>query len=274
MGIKARVKLLALRRRGILVRKASTLQDLGGFIRRFQENFVSVDLIRIGGESDGGYLVPVRALGNIQYCFSPGVSDTADFENQLANTYGIKSYLADASVSAAPIANDRFHFTRRFLGSAVSDNFMSLTDWVNDSVGSTACDMLLQMDIEGAEYDVLINESESTLHRFSIMVIEFHNLQNLLEENCLTLFTSIFEKIYRSFSICHVHPNNCCGVSQLGEIQVPNVIEVTFLRKDLAAQLSIGTPVSLPHRLDARNISGKADIKMPEAWWKESPSSW
>ena len=205
-----------------------------------------MDLIRIGGAGDGGYLIPDRVLETIDYCFSPGVSDTANFEHELATTYGIKSFLADASVPSAPIANDNFHFTRRFLGSEASDNFMLLGDWINASVDNSAEGLLLQMDIEGAEYDVLINESESTLERFSILVIEFHYLRDLFDERCLAMISSVFEKIYRTFSICHVHPNNCCGIVQLGRIDVPDVIEVTFLRNDLAAVLSNWGPVCCP----------------------------
>ena len=37
------------------------------------------ELIRIGGSKDGGYLVP-NDLSGIQACFSPGVSDLADFK--------------------------------------------------------------------------------------------------------------------------------------------------------------------------------------------------
>lgn len=267
MRIKQAVKLFAFRR-GIIFRKASSTQDIDKFVRRFRQHYISVDLIRVGGAGDGGYLIPDRVLGSIDYCFSPGVSDTANFEDELATTHGIKSFLADASVATAPIANDNFHFTRRFLGSEVSDNFMLLGDWIKTSVDDSAEGLLLQMDIEGAEYDVLINEDESTLKRFSILVIEFHYLRDLFDKRCLAMISSVFEKIYRNFSICHVHPNNCCGTIQLGGIEVPDVIEVTFLRNDLAAALSNCDPVSLPHHLDCKNIRDKADIKMPEAWWK------
>ena len=270
MRIKQAAKLFAFRR-GIIFRKASSTQDIGKFVERFRQHYVSVDLIRVGGIGDGGYLVPDRALTRMYYCFSPGVSDTANFEDELATTYGIKSFLADASVATAPIANDNFHFTRRFLGSEVSDNFMLLGDWIKTSVDDSAVGLLLQMDIEGAEYDVLINEADNTLERFSILVIEFHYLRDLFDKRCLEMISSVFEKLYRNFSICHVHPNNCCGINQLAGIEIPDVIEVTFLRNDLAAELSNGDPISLPHELDCENISGKPDIRMPEAWWKAIP---
>ena len=39
-------------------------------------------LIRIGGNSDGAYLVPDDLQG-ISCCFSPGVSDRKSFEDEL-----------------------------------------------------------------------------------------------------------------------------------------------------------------------------------------------
>ena len=79
-------------------------------------------------------------------------------------------------------------------------------------------DLILQMDIEGAEYDVLTFESAESLNRFSFMIIEFHSLNKMFDRYFLQMITSVFEKIYRNFSICHVHPNNCCGVSSLNGV--------------------------------------------------------
>ena len=265
--IRQAVKLFTFRR-GMVFRKASSIQDIDKFAERFRQHYISVDLIRVGGAGDGGYLIPDGVLKNINYCFSPGVSDTANFEDELATTWGVNCFLADASVAKAPLANDKFHFTRRFLGSEVSDNFMLLGDWITTSIDDSAEGLLLQMDIEGAEYDVLINEAEGTIERFSILVVEFHYLRDLFDERCLEMISSVFEKLYRKFSICHIHANNGCGTTQLGGIEVPDVIEVTFLRNDLAAELSNGEPISLPHHLDCKNVSGKPDIKVPKAWWK------
>ena len=128
--------------------------------------------------------------------------------------------------------------------------------------------MILQMDIEGGEYDVLTFESTATLSRFSAMIIEFHFLERLFESNYLYMISILFEKLYRHFSICHVHPNNCCGFTSLNGIDMPNVIEVTFLRHDLVDQFKSASALSLPHRLDRRNVSHQADIDIPEIWWK------
>ena len=127
--------------------------------------------------------------------------------------------------------------------------------------------MILQMDIEGSEYDVLTFESTKILSQFSAMIIEFHVLAQLFGRHFLYMTSIIFEKLYRHFSICHVHPNNCCGFTSLNGIDIPNVIEVTFLHHDLVDQFKSASALSLPHRLDRRNVSHEPDIGMPKIWW-------
>lgn len=67
-------------------------------------------------------------------------------------------------------------FEKRFLGSYDSDIHTTLGSWVARHPEAGPGDLLLQMDIEGAEYDVIPNVEPSLLRRFRILVIEFHKL--------------------------------------------------------------------------------------------------
>jgi hypothetical protein len=251
----------------VYVKGTAASKDVRDFIFRFNENYEAVDLIRVGGESDGGYLVP-DILKEMTYCFSPGVDDKAYFESELADKYGMKSYMADASVSSTPIENKNFIFSKKFIGNRTTGDFITLGDWVTQSVGDAEDSMILQMDIEGSEYDVLIVESEVLLNRFPVMIIEFHFLQNIFERQFLSTITSIFEKIYKTFCICHVHPNNSNDIESLDGIDVPRVIEVTFLKRSFLEKARRMDSVELPHKLDRKNVKSLKDIKMPEMWWK------
>lgn len=249
----------------------TTLSDfsvsLRKFFANFRNNFVSCDLIRIGGEGDGGYLLP-NVLGDVKYCFSPGVGDLAKFEEELARTYGIKSFMADASVAAIPIANENFEFIPKFLAHKTEGKFITLSDWVQMSIGESTEPKILQMDIEGGEFPVLMCEPRKLLGSFSILAIEFHGLERLNDPRFLKLLTAIFDKIYLDFSICHVHPNNCCGIVLVDGEAVPRVMEVTFVRNDLLEKCKSEKPVSLPNPLDRKNVPSSPDIIMPEIWWR------
>lgn len=264
-GFKSRLKKLALKNE-IWIKKIHHQQGLIDFLSRFRKHYVSCDLIRVGGEGDGGYLQP-KILESIKYCFSPGVSSTANFEKELSDNYGIKSFMADASVSQPPLIDSNFNFIPKFLASYSSKEFITLSDWLNSTIGSDEGAKILQMDIEGAEYDVLTFEDSDILSGFSIMTIEFHGLHAMFNKDFLHMISGIFEKIYKHFSICHVHPNNNCSVASLYDVEIPDVIEITFVRNDFLPLILNNSNVHLPHQLDRKNLKKNADIVMSKIWW-------
>ena len=251
------------------IEKTSSKYDLENFINRFKEKYISTELIRVGGEGDGGYLVP-NILKNISYCYSPGVSFTASFEKELSEKYNIKSFMIDASVNKPPLSDSNFQFLPKYLGSLTDNKFITLSDWLYETTGSNELGKILQMDIEGGEYDVLIFEDSKTLASFSTIIIEFHFMENLFQKDFLRMVSSIFEKIYKYFSICHVHPNNFCGIAELDGIKVPSVMEITFIRNDYLEECSNNENIVLPNKLDRKNSKNREDLIMPEIWWKNN----
>ena len=57
---------------------------------------INTRLIRIGGSKDGAYLLP-DCLDTIDRCFSPGVSNRKNFEDELAIKWKIKSHMYNFS---------------------------------------------------------------------------------------------------------------------------------------------------------------------------------
>lgn len=238
------------------------------FVSQFRDNIAKVPLVRIGGDCDGGYLLP-DDFEDIRYCFSPGVSTTADFEECIAKRFGIRSFMADASIERLPVENPLFEFDKTFLGAHCDETFTTLDAWVSDKLDRTDDnDLILQMDIEGGEFGVLIESDSSLLRRFRIMVIEFHSMERIFERHSLSLLCALFAKIHQEFVIVHLHANNCCGIATENEMSVPRVFEITYLRHDRVKNLTLNAPIHLPHALDKPNVPTKQDITMPEIWWK------
>lgn len=267
MNLKSKIR-QALFKQHFWIEELNSKVELNNFLSRFREKFVPCELIRIGGDGDGGYLLPDN-LSDISYCFSPGVSVIANFEKELSDKYNIKSFMIDASISKSPVSGLNFQFLQKYLATYTQDEFITLSDWISQSKINSQSGKILQMDIEGGEYEVLIYEDSKTLSSFSTMIIEFHFLQKIFEKDFLKMVSTIFEKIYKNFSICHVHPNNFCGVAELDGIVVPRVLEITFIRNDYIKKCSSNEKIVLPHRLDRKNVSNKKEIFMPEIWWKK-----
>jgi hypothetical protein len=236
--------------------------DVFRLLSRLQPQNCGIDLIRLGAKNDGGYLIP-NDLDGIGFCFSPGVSTMSEFENQLADL-GIKSYLADYSVDCPPILRPEFTFDKKFLGASDRDEYMTLKSWKDRYLEKYSGDLLLQMDIEGAEYEVILNTPDLLLDQFRIIVIEFHRLHWILDCFAFQIFVSCFEKLLKSFYVVHIHPNNYGKVVRLGDIEIPSVMEFTFLNKRRVNHVS--PERTFPHEFDSDNAP-RDHIVLPRCWY-------
>ena len=249
----------------VMAFRATPAKDVEDFVKKLKPVNVQRRLIRVGGDGDGGYLVP-DDLDGLAGCFSPGVDVTASFETDLLQR-GVPSYLADKSVDAPPPELDRFTFDKKFLGASDNEEFMTLESWFRKYVEpSNQSDFLLQMDIEGAEYGVLLNCPAWLLKRFRIVVMEFHNLFSLYEPVAFSLMRDAINKLLDDFYVVHIHPNNCSGTIESHGLSVPGVVEMTFLRKDRPISRDAGA-LSFPHPLDRRCIASRDEVVLPDCWY-------
>lgn len=229
-------------------------------IRPIQSQF---SLIRIGGNNDGGYLIPDDLVG-VNYSFSPGVGDQISFDLDLAKR-GVQSFLADGSVSRLPLEHPLITFEKKYIDIKKSDTSITLDSWIKIKAPHEK-DFILQMDIEGAEYRILKDLSSKRLRSFRIMVIEFHGLERLIYKHGFKSINTVFKKITKLFDIVHMHPNNNESLIEFNGIKIPPVMEFTFIRKDRVTNRQF--TVKFPHDLDQKNVTSKRDIFLPEIFYK------
>ena len=234
-----------------------TQRTITDFLRHLKPLSQSKELIRIGSDSDGGYLIP-NDLEGVRFCYSPGVSDNSDFEAQLSNN-GIQCYLADYSVDAPNINKNLLHFTKKFISNKEDYRSIRLETWIQDNLSDN--EMILQMDIEGSEYKVILDTPLEILTKFRILVIEFHGFGKLPLQHSFDLISTTFYKLLLEFRIVHVHANNCAKPIRLGKNEIPQTLEFTFLRKDRF--IPSDKKNLLPHPLDRRNMPNKKDVDLP-----------
>jgi hypothetical protein len=221
---------------------------------------LEANLKRIGNKNDGGYLIPEDI--QIDTVFSPGVFDDDSFECYFANQ-GIQCHLLDYSVESNPTQHRNITFEKKYLGYAELDNFINFDDWVQLKNFNFKGNFLLQMDIEGWEYNNLINVSHETLKSFSVLIIEFHDFDNIIYRHVLKYYELIFSKLLLQFDIVHLHPNNACGFKKIEDLVVPNTIEITFVRKGLITTSK--KVAKIKNKLDAPNYYSIEDISI-ESW--------
>ena len=248
---------------GKSVSDVTDIKDLERFIEKLRPKPVGKKLIRIGGEGDGGYLLP-NDLSGIDTCFSPGVDETSTFEEELADSYDIRTFMVDYSVEKPAIENRLFHFDKKFLGNKNDKKFIRLEDWVTAN-SKESSDLLLQMDIEGAEYEVIIDTPREIFKKFRIMAIEFHFLDIIFNKNAFKLVEAVFDKLSNDFTVVHIHPNNSRPIINKGPIGIPELLEFTFLRNDRV--LESDEKLNFPHALDEQCAPHRPSRHLPKCWW-------
>lgn len=212
---------------GINSEKSKYFKELNSLLKI--KNAKNCSLIRIGTPNgDGGYMMADNFKnGKIAYSF--GISDNADWENDIAHL-GYQVFMYDHTIDKLPLKNKNFHFFKNGISAIDTNNspLKTLQYYIRQNGHEAEQNMLLKLDVEGYEWGVFETISTDTLKQFNQIVVEFHNLLGG-NENCL----KILEKINSTHHLIHTHKNDLSISAQIDDINIPNILEVTYINKNL-----------------------------------------
>lgn len=227
------------------------------------------DLVRLGRDADGGYLVEPHSIQQAGHLIGMGLSTDWSFEASFARQnsapidvydhtvttafwrHGIltriaKTFLLTAGIEEAFRAirlywdyrrffrGDHRHFIERI--GAERQQATSLSRAFARRQGSAP--VFLKIDIEGDEYRILDQVVEHASELCGL-VIEFHHVHRA--RNQIRGFIRDLP-----LALVHIHPNNFGGVDDEGS---PKVLEMTFAKNPTVRQATH----TLPHPLDQPN---------------------
>ena len=207
-----------------------------------------------------------RKGGGIAYSF--GISTEISWDFAMSQR-GYDIFMYDMTIDGLPLESEVFHFFKEGIGGRkdVEKSLDTLENFINRNGHENNHDMILKMDVEGAEWDFLENVSSSTLNQFEQLVFEFHDLTSpkTFEEMDRTL--NLIDKINLTHTLVHLHGNNCghyINVENIGVI--PDVLELTYLRTE-NHKFHDDKEIFLPTHLDTPNNFQVADI--PLGYWNK-----
>jgi hypothetical protein len=242
-------------------------------------------MIRVGNPFDGGYVVPKIGIENAELLVSLGISSDWSFDqafqelNSKVQIIGydhtisfskfsaravreISRYLLGKSdlstaVNAVIVAKKyksffsgrNKHVRKKIVKSELNQNELSIKRLFGSLQSKK---MFLKIDIEGSEYEI-ISEIIENQQLIDCMVIEFHDIFNKKLE-----FIKKVELCLEHYHISHVHVNNCGGLSP---DLFPEVLEITFLRRDVQMHSNLTLPINLVD-LDGPNNPLIPDYKL------------
>lgn len=201
---------------------------------KFVQSIVPIDnghnMILVGPPTDGSYFFPDDLIG-VELNISPGVGQTFQFEDALLRDHGVRSIMLDASLDKAINLPKEIKFVKKFVVPInQSDSGISLSELISLHLNY---ELMLQMDIEGAEYEILKYINPKDLLRFRIMAIEFHDME-LWIQNAFFRRTvePIFDKLLEHFDVVYSRANNTNHTFYYKGYFIPSALEMTFHRKD------------------------------------------
>lgn len=250
-------------RLGIHVELGPNRKRVAIALQRLQPVATDLEFLRVGSGDDGGYLLP-NILEGVSAVFSPGVGHTAGFELALAER-GIPSFLADGSLSSSPAVHEALTFEGVFIGPTTCEpSTLGISSWIRDRAPAGG-DLLLQMDIEGGEWEAMPALDPPLRNRFRIIVLELHWLSKQVDRNSsIQRFEVFINSLLEHHTVVHAHPNNCRPMKSYRGIEFPEVLELTLVRNDWVN--ATGGFSRLPHPLDARNDPNSPEIRLPSCW--------
>ena len=230
------------------------------------------DLVRIGKDYDGGYLVSQSDIKKSDLLIGLGISDDWSFESDFVKNNDIEVVAYDASVNfrfwlkraIIETIKNPFNFyiikkffsykkffkgkhkhIKKFVGlSAANDLYCTFADVLNDT---NFKNIFLKIDIDGSEYRFL-DDLIANKNRLTGLVIELHDCDMHLKE---------IENFIKNFGLklVHVHANNFAPIRL--DDGLPLVLELTFSK--YASTLDT---YKLPHILDMPNNKNDAEINL------------
>ncbi len=187
--------------------------------------------VRVGNDYDGGYVLPAVAL-DCDAVLSIGVGPDVSFDIAFASR-GARIAQFDHTVDRPPVSHDNFSFYKKGWGAETGGDLLSFSDIMKAFARLDPVRALLKFDIEGAEYQALDRLDPGALLPFDVIVCEFHDFGKLGEPGFYDTARRCIEKLTAFHAPVHLHANNYAGLSLVTGIAVPNVMEFSFLRRDL-----------------------------------------
>ena len=225
---------------------------------------VGKNFVRVGRHTDGGYVMVDNFAGGVAYSF--GISDDVSWDTDMSRR-GYEIFMYDPTIDALPARNAKFHLFREGIaGIEMRDrNLNTLENFIRRNGHEHADNMILKMDVEGAEWSFLSTVTSETLSKFDQLVFEFHYMIEPKNQSEMNATLACVKKLNQTHSLVHLHANNFAPFMIVEEkILIPNLLELTYV-KTSNYEFADDADIFLPRDEDEPNNPKKREI--PTGYW-------
>jgi hypothetical protein len=216
-------------------------------------------LTRFGSAYDGGYLMCENLLGNLDAGYSYGVGRNDDWGCDVSRRFRVPVHQYDCFDPARPTCEGgTFVFHNACLGPRSQERESRVFDTLEqqiDANGHTGGQLVVKIDIEGAEWEALDAAPEALLASIPQLAMELHGFDDrrMLE---------VLRKLNRHFYLVNLHFNNWSCTSRAAPFPAW-AYQVLWVNKRLG-ELDPSAPVPAPMSpLNAPDTTTRPDCQLP-----------
>lgn len=224
--------------------------------------FPGLHKIRVGNpKADGGHVM-ANDFEGIEAALSLGIGRDISWDLAMA-ARGIEIYQFDHTVDE-PVevaGNPRLHFHQVGIsGSAGADPRMKpIRDILANEMTRHGGDLILKIDIDGYEWEVFEMMPDDILARFRQICLEIHHpLARPSQGKRRARNLGVLRKLNARFAPVHLHANNAGPVRRLCGLEVPKLLEITYVRRD--GQSFTPSAEEFPGQYDVPNVPTMDEI--------------
>jgi hypothetical protein len=213
-------------------------------VNQLSVNYTTNDLIRLGKNNDGGYVILKSSLNYYKSLLSFGIAGDISFEKSFQESNGCVVNCFDPSIDNLPEALVDSSFFKLGIDSKTHDEYVNLDKALKLSKIDLESKIFMKMDIEGYEWDVLGDSSSfEILKNFEQIVMELH-IKYLIGKSKFWLPIElvkryfILKRLKKYFYLYNTNANNVCGYIKFKSFVFPNVVEVSLINKRFQNEFS------------------------------------
>ena len=239
----------------------AALLEAAGLLRPWQAP--GLTLTRIGGDGDGGYVM--AELPAPSGAISIGIGPDVSWDRAMSDR-GVPIACFDPTVRGLPSPVPNGRFFRVGIG-ANPPEYRPLDELVGLAGFTGRSDLVLKIDVEGAEWPSLASVTPEQLSAYTQIAIEMHDLRGLMDPRERGRILGVLNTLAAGHRPVHVHANNYDAVVRFGSLWFANAIEVTYVRADCfsdwAPRESLAVELDRPNDPRVSEISLAGMLRAP-----------
>lgn len=186
-----------------------------------------ISLERFGSPGDGGYLLS-DDISESDICISLGIGDNYSFDLDMAKRCE-RVLMFDHTIPPPQHLSPNMAFEKVGISSVESEDFTTIERIISRLPAGS--DLILKVDVEGAEWEVLQSLTLETLGRFRQIAAEFHNLHAIHNTEHFEKIIASLSKLSQTHILTNLHINNWASYQLVAGVPFPDVVEVTYMRR-------------------------------------------